>query len=287
MEEMKKIRFEDDGIATAVGMIFIIMIFVLLLSLFVTSYVPADMTSLEEQYSNNVMNEMIQLESTVNMLSLNYRQGEYSTVPFNLESGYIPLFSSPTIGDLVISGNGNGDSGFVYLNNSSVHIEAGGEVTAITNNRYYQDESFVYGLSSLFYEQQGTTQQVNSTLQYSFITPGLPSIGDINISINLVNLIGGPISFTGNSPFSLNIQIISKEIYVIRGNSTVFVVTPLKSLLYESTSSSILPLTKYYPSFSISEETQSNAMKMFLSSNNPNIPVSIYVTYISVIVSQG
>ncbi|MEM0135693.1 MAG: hypothetical protein QXU18_10810, partial [Thermoplasmatales archaeon] len=62
---MKRIRYQEEGVATAVGAIFAILVFVFLLSLFITSYVPAEMKSYEEQYSSGVQNDMMQFISVM------------------------------------------------------------------------------------------------------------------------------------------------------------------------------------------------------------------------------
>ncbi len=46
---MRGILYEEEGVASAVGTIFAILIFVSLLSIFVSTYVPAAMMADEEQ----------------------------------------------------------------------------------------------------------------------------------------------------------------------------------------------------------------------------------------------
>lgn len=285
---MKKIEYEEEGIATAVGMIFAILVFALLLSLFVTSYVPAEMSSFEEQYSSSAMNDMIQFMSTVGMLSLNYRQGESTSLAFNLQSAYVPIFSSPTTGFLYISQNGQGNDGYVYVSNSTNHLIAGGSLTVMTNNRYYVDEAFSYEFSSLFYEQAGSVPLVNSSLQYDFIQAGLPSSSSINLTLNLVNLVGGPNTISGSSPFSLTIQVLSKEVYELNGNATITLFSPLGLQVYNSTLSSISPLMVHYPFLELNKTSVgNNETELSIDSLNQYVPISLYITYVTIFVGVG
>lgn len=215
---MKSVRYEEEGVATAVGAIFSILIFIFLLSLFITSYVPAEMKSYEEQYSSNVQNEMVQLISTLSQLSSSYQQGESSEVAFNLQSNYVPLFSSPTVGELSLSSSNAGSSGFLSVGNSTVKIGSGGVLTVVTNNRYFVDESYSYEFSTIYYEQLGSNPPINTTFESNLIQVSPPANGSINLSMDLFNLLGGPINLSTGSPFSVGISDISKNVTVLKGN---------------------------------------------------------------------
>jgi len=226
---MRGILYEEEGVASAVGTIFAILIFVSLLSIFVSTYVPATMMADEEQYSSQMMNSMVQVASTITQLSLNYRQGETALIPFDLESGYVPIFSSPTYGYINISSDTASQEGYLTLgvykgavnttNMVGSNITVGGAIMAFTNNRYFTDEAWTYEFSSLYYFNPFIKDQRNSSLVSNFIQIG-PGSGNLkNVSIFLVNIIGGPNTISTSSPVALSIGILSKQTIIKDGTN--------------------------------------------------------------------
>lgn len=231
---MRTVKYEEEGVAAAVGAIFAILIFVFILSLFVSSYVPAEMTSYEEQYSSGVMNDLLQLTSTLSLLSLNYQQGESASVTFDLQSNYVPLFTTPTTGELTLSSPTKGSSGYITVSNSSESISSGGSIFVVTENRYFVNEAFRFELSSLFYEQYGSSPIINSTLQSNFIKVLPPANGSTVLSLDLYNIQGGPVSVSPQSPFAVSITTLSKDVLTLNGNFSLTYTSALEYQFYAS-----------------------------------------------------
>jgi len=101
------------------------------------------MASYEEQYASGLNNEMMQFISAVSLLSMNYLQGETTSVTFDLQSGYVPLFASPTVGELKLTQSSEGSAGYVFVNNSTRAVSSGGTLSVYTNNRYFVNEAFL------------------------------------------------------------------------------------------------------------------------------------------------
>ncbi len=256
---MKDIFYEEEGVASAVGTIFAILIFVSILSIFVSTYVPADMMADEEQYSSSMMNSMVQLASTISQLSLNYKQGETALIPFDLESSYIPIFSSPTYGLINISSNSKGQEGYLTLaiyngepvagNLIGQNISVGGAIMAFTDNRYFTDEAWTYEFSSLYYFNPVSHKQENSSLISDLIqvTPGVGGLN--NVSLFLVNVIGGPNTISTSSPIAISVGILSKEILIRTGTNISFSFSsnvlgnPIEDALNQSGVASIAKIT--------------------------------------------
>ena len=220
---MKEIYLEEEGVASAVGTIFAILIFVSILSIFVTTYVPATMMSDEEQYSSNLMNSMIQLASAINEMTMNYKQGETSLISFDLESSYVPIFSSPTMGYINISGQGPQQEGGLTLtmgSSSTPFASIGGSVMSISNNRYFVDEVWTYEFSSMMYNVHDSKTGGNSSLLFNLFQVGpSTSSSTVNLSFNLVNIVGGPFTISTASPFALTAEILSKQVMSKTGTS--------------------------------------------------------------------
>lgn len=277
---MKAANYEEEGVATAVGTIFAILIFIFLLSLFVTSYVPAEMTSLEEQYTSNVLNGMMELISTINLLTLDHQAGQSASVTFYFSSNYVPLFSSPTIGSLTLSRSSQNQYGTIYVNNSTIHLFSGGTLSAITNDRYFVDESFVYQFSSLFYEQYGSNPLVNTSLQYGLIHVTGPSGNGTKLDMTLVNLVGGPITLSTQSPFIITVQILSEEEHFLNGSVTLTIQSPLALTLYNATQTALF----HYPAVALNKVFQgADGIEMGITSSNQSSPLSLEVTEVTVL----
>ncbi|MGC8562183.1 MAG: hypothetical protein ACP5NO_03165 [Thermoplasmata archaeon] len=277
---MKSVRYEEEGVATAVGAIFAILIFMFLLSLFITSYVPAEMKSYEEQYSSGIQNDMVQLISTLSQLSVNYQQGASSSVAFNLQSNYIPLFSSPTVGELSLSSSNGESSGYLSVSNSTEKISSGGVLTVVTNNRYFVDEAYSYEFSTIFYEQLGSNPLINTTLESSLIHVNPPANGSINLSMNLFNLVGGPFNISTQSPFSIGITALSKNSVFITGNLTIACSSISGNWLYTVLEQELLSIHNLYLSYATGAAGYS-----YISIYSNSIPVTLHITEVSAMVS--
>ncbi len=279
MVNLKKVMYEEEGVATAVGAILAILIFIFLLSLFITSYLPAEMASYEEQYSTSVTNDMMQFVSSVSLLSLNFRQGETVSVTYDLQSGYVPLFATPTVGELSLTPSARGSNGYIMVGNSTMNLSAGGSLYVLTNNRYFVDEAFDYEASTLFYEQYGSSPLINSTLQFNLIQTEPPTNGSINMSMNLVNIMGGPISFSSQSPFTLSATALSKSTYLLKGNITLNLSSSLGSRLYPSLLEELSGINGVH----ISQSSGGNGYEK-ISIYSVTSPIAMNITELNVIV---
>ncbi len=275
---MKKVVYEEDGVATAVGAIFAILIFLFVLGLFIDNYVPAEMRSFEEQYSLNVENEVMQIGSALSLLSADFTPGQSVSVTFDLHSGYVPLFTDPTLGQLsLISGS---NEGYISVGNLTNEATAGGTISVETNSRYFVDESFVYEYSSIFYQQVGGRQPVNSTLQSSLVHVNPPTNGSINLSINLYNFMGGSINSTSQPNLVLSMTSVSMKTLYLYGNFTVTVSPSFSSLLYGVLRSDLSPVVGLVVSYA----SNGNGMQQILVSSN-TLPISLRVTLLTVMVT--
>lgn len=219
---MKSIIYKEEGVASAVGTIFAILIFVTLLGIVITTYVPATMTSYEEQYSEGILNSMVQLESDISYLVTNYKPYATLLIPFDLSSNYVPLFSSATFGTVNItppsSLNSEGSIDITYFGGASpLNYSVGGSIQVFTNNRYFVDQEYVYEYSSLIYDQVGSGGKVGSLMaseMLSLDSPVIESTGQAvtNITITLINIVGGPLMISSGGPVTISIEALSKNV---------------------------------------------------------------------------
>lgn len=283
---MKDIFYEEEGVASAVGTIFAILIFVSLLSIFVSTYVPATMMADEEQYSSSIMNSMVQLASAINQMALNPKPGEVSLIPFDLESGYVPIFSSPTFGYINISSNSPNQEGYLILKINSTPNEiftAGGAIMAFTDNRYFTDEAWSYEVSSLFYFNPNIKDQGNSSLISNFIRISPNTNGMDNVSIFLVNIVGGPNTISTSSPVAISVSLLTEQTYFVTGNNISLQFTSF--MLNEAIKGSIEQSLNLGGNFNIISSTSSPG-NYFIKESSSSV-FSVYITELTVMVGMS
>lgn len=281
---MKDVLYQEEGVASAVGTIFAILIFVSLLSIFVSTYVPATMMADEEQYSSTMMNSMVQLASSISQMSLNYRSGEVALIPFDLESSYVPIFSSPTYGYINVSSNGPSQEGYltieIFKNGTPQGpiISAGGAIMAFTDNRYFTDEAWSYEFSSLFYFNPSTKDQGSSSLISNLVHVNPNVNGLNNISLYLVNIVGGPNTISTSSPVAISVNTLNEQTFSLSGNNITLKYDSF--ILQKSIQNSLNQSLSFNKAFTFN----GNSSAFYISSLNP---FSIYITEITIIVGMS
>ncbi|MGC8645360.1 MAG: hypothetical protein ACP5UO_03715 [Thermoplasmata archaeon] len=232
-------RSKEEGVATAIGAILSILIVVLLLSLFVASYLPAEMSAYEESYSNNLLKSVMEVDSSINLLYVTFNKGEVVSVPFSMESGNVPLLSSPTVGTLSLMPADNGFGGFISVSNLTTKVSAGGSLSVETNDRYYVDQVYYYELSSVESSQIVNGSLVGSVMEFGLLSVQNGSNGSVIISLHLVNLEGGPVSISSPGPISVTLEAVSESEYRLTGNLSIAIDSQFSSQLFSTISDSL------------------------------------------------
>ena len=265
---MRVITYREEGVATAVGAILTILVFVILLTVFVTSYLPAEMTGYEETYSSNLMKSVMEVDSSVNLLFIEFRDGEIVTVPFSLESGSVPVISSPTVGTLSILPS---SSGFISVSNDTTKISSSGGVSAETNNRYYVDQIYYYELSTIINSQEVNGSSLGNIVESNLITAQRGDNGTIILSVHLVNLEGGPISISYPGPVILNLEAFSEQEYQLNGNVTIFIQSQFSQQIYSLIAAALAPFT----SLSIQHTITGDNLSLSISPNGATVMTDV------------
>ncbi|MEM0130433.1 MAG: hypothetical protein QXW75_03100, partial [Thermoplasmatales archaeon] len=191
-------------------------------------------------YTSNLLNSVMQLDSYVSILYVSGQVGETVTVPFELESGSIPFFSSPTVGTVSISGGKINSPFFIKISNATENLMSGGYIYVSSNNRYYVDQSYYYAFSSVI-----GSQQIKGTTTASVVESNLIKVGNtgnsISLIINLVKLEAGNMSVTAPGPVAVSLQTISVSRYALAGNVTVTVLSQLGYSIYSAIQEELSP----------------------------------------------
>ncbi len=216
---MKKswIRDDDKGVASTVGTIMALMVFLSFLALFTNQWVPVYMQESEASHVNDVMLSLTRFKMDVDMQILGYRIAQmtnasgyvpptmYHTV--KLGANGIPVFVADTMGHLSLNTN----SGlftiepFQYESNtlSFEGKEAGGTLDVYMPNRYYIPQRVIYENGGIVTDQYEGSY-VKDGPHFSIENSG----GLLNISLTTVHLFGNDRSMSGASTGGIHSKLL-------------------------------------------------------------------------------
>ena len=156
--------WNNEGVASTVGTIMALMVFLSFLSLMTNSYVPVWMEDNESNHVNVVENQFGTLKWSVDNQILGAQITGHSDVvmytPITLSAEGVPVFASPTAGALQIipeSGSVSGMSvSFNYSTGSNSYTiteRSGGNVALYMPNRYFVQQTIVYENGAIIVNQ--------------------------------------------------------------------------------------------------------------------------------------
>ena len=189
---------DREGVASVVGTILALLVFLSLLGIFTNHYVPSMMAGNEHQHDSQVVTQLSNLKQSIDSMMLYYINSQSNTLssydPVTLGSSGVPMFATGTNGQLgVIPVSGTQEpsfsTSFKYTLNGalySINSISGGGVVVNIPNRYYIPQSVLYEndavilgqssgqvmLASPGFTISATTAGVSiSVLQMSIVTP--------------------------------------------------------------------------------------------------------------------
>ncbi|MCK5023996.1 MAG: hypothetical protein KAR56_00085 [Thermoplasmata archaeon] len=160
-------NWNDEGVASTVGTIMALMVFLAFLSMFTSQYVPVWMEENEATHMNTVYSQFANLKQSVDIqvqagLILGSSQVQIFS-PIKLGANGIPMFAAPTPGYLSI----HRSSSYDYVNfsfgaptsvvnfNSTTDYESntGGTISMYAPNRYYVKQELAYENGAIILKQ--------------------------------------------------------------------------------------------------------------------------------------
>jgi hypothetical protein len=194
------IRWEDEGVASTVGTIMALMVFMAFLSMFTSQYVPVWMEENEATHMSEAYGQFAALKQAVDMQILAGTIQGTSPVqmfsPIKLGAAGIPMFASPTPGTLTMYRSDSYDNVSFSFNTSASVVDyemyTGGTIKLTADNRYYIEQELAYENDALIIKQPDG--------QYMRATPGLfitPAGGLYLISYTQVDLRGDDTDYIG------------------------------------------------------------------------------------------
>jgi len=154
-------NWNDEGVASTVGTIMAMMVFLAFLSMFTNQYVPVWMEENEATHMNVVYGQFASLKQAVDMQVLaGVIQGSSPVQifsPVKLGADGIPMFAAPTPGYLSFYRSNSYDNvSFSYNTSASIgnHTsKTGGTISMYGPNRYFVEQEYAYENDALILKQ--------------------------------------------------------------------------------------------------------------------------------------
>ncbi|MFO7619174.1 MAG: hypothetical protein R6W91_05910 [Thermoplasmata archaeon] len=200
-------RWGDDGVASTVGTIMAMMVFLSALSMFTSQYIPVYMEENEASHMSEAYGQFAALKQAVDLQILAGTIQGTSPVqmfsPIKLGAPGIPMFASPTPGYL---STGRLDSynnvSFSFKTNATishdVKYETGGSISLYVANRYYIPQELAYENDALILKQSDG-QYMKAMPQFKATLVGIGNNGTYlyDISYTLVDMRGLDSNYVG------------------------------------------------------------------------------------------
>ena len=215
-EKARKSLFNSESAgATVIAAVLLLSIIFTVLTVVRTEYVPQWKTDAEQSHMSEVQNDMAELKSTVDMVSLftasdqdSSAYGYSVTVPFSMGGGEIPVLE-PSKSSGTLSVNTERYRMTITPKRSSITespqiVDCGG-ITYYSNNRQYMDQVFRYENGALILSQ-GERSLMRQVPSFSIQQT---EEGNYTVSIQAIEIKGDADSISSNTDASLRLTGLS------------------------------------------------------------------------------
>ena len=208
------IRRDENGVASVIGTIMALLIFLTFMSMFVNTYIPIWMKENERLHMNEVQNQMGEVKGKIDNLIVNAQVTGTSMVntyePLTMGANGIPLFAAATAGAVILKPSGTTTTGIQAIFNSSangaivkVDESGGGKLEFYAPNRYYVGQWLAYENGALIVKQDaGQAMKATPSLEIT------KSGGVFNIVFTQIDITGTNSTMAGTGVAGVNINLI-------------------------------------------------------------------------------
>lgn len=205
-----KIQDSEEGVATTVGTIMALLIFLSIFSLITQQYVPVWMEDNEAYHMDEVKSQFAQMKGNIDSLILNNNKGYPTYTPIKLGSEGIPMFSEETMGIISQESYWGESSPGMELNfnhdGNRYQFSASGNISIEVLNRYFEQQTLIYEYGAIILEQ-GDDSIVRAS-------PPI-SINEVNneytIQISVIDIIGENSRHGGAGTVGVTAQLLSRS----------------------------------------------------------------------------
>jgi len=214
----KFIKKDRMGVASTIGTIMALMVFLTIISMFTNTYIPIWMKENERDHMDEVLGQFGELKGKVDVLIVNAQTTQRPTInmfqPINLGSDSVPVFTSATAGFLHLKPSGTYDTGvsvdFWYNYSGTkqhIVIDGGGCLEYYAPNRYFVQQWYGYENGALIiYQKEGMAVRASPS-----IVLALNPDNTVNVQFDQVDLIGDNETVAGIGMAGVNIDLYSHE----------------------------------------------------------------------------
>lgn len=218
----RELRRDERGVASTVGTIMALLVFLTFLSLIVNQYVPVWMKDSEASHMDGAVGQFADLKGAIDFQALGAIMAQNAGAIFvpstastavTLGVDGVPIFSSPSSGALTSSpGTGTWNVTFSYLignGQSDVSSSSSGQIDLNVANRYYPSGVIAYDNGAVI-----RSQSDGQVLVAAPIFQATPASGKLGLDFELVNLYGsGSASGTSTQIVSTNVFGVNQQTY--------------------------------------------------------------------------
>ena len=217
----RRIRSDQDGVASTVGTVMALLVFLTLLSLIVNQYVPVWMKDSEAAHMNGALGQFSSMKSAIDLQNLAAQGSGSDYVPVTAASAVtlgvegVPIFAVPTVGMLT----SDPDAGpftvtFDYLIptpaggdlRTRVREQSNGSIALDVVNRYYTPQKVVYENGAVIRAQRdGQVIRAQPTFLVTEVNQTL------QVRLDLVTLYGRG-AITGASTEVVNTRLFATDV---------------------------------------------------------------------------
>ncbi|MEI6795520.1 MAG: hypothetical protein WCK39_01520 [Methanomassiliicoccales archaeon] len=196
------LKKDREGVASTIGTMMALLIFLTLFTMFTNSYLPLWMKDNERQHMTSVMDEMGTLKGKIEIQESMVSISGQSSLPmfqtFQLGAAGVPVFVAPTVGVLSLMNNTQCSMTVTYApkstwaNTSLWTQPVGGCVQLWAPNRYFVQQWITYENNGILTKQtDGQTMNVAPGVSFN------GALSTMSVGISTVNLIAANTSVTG------------------------------------------------------------------------------------------
>ncbi|MEF8873447.1 MAG: hypothetical protein V5A88_02115 [Candidatus Thermoplasmatota archaeon] len=209
VKRRRSVDESEEGVATTVGTIMALLVFLSLLSLITQQYVPVWMEDNEAYHMETVKGQFAEMKGGIDSLILNDQLGypRYSSVRLGAEG--IPLFASSSPGVLRLRPRWDPDQDKGMRVNwteegEETILRSTGNLSLQARNRYFEGQTIIYEHGAILLEQdEGEVMRARPPISIEEIG------GDYRIRLTMVDLVGSERDIGGRGTVGVTTELVS------------------------------------------------------------------------------
>lgn len=203
------IQESEEGVATTVGTIMALLIFLSIFSLITQQYVPVWMEDKEAYHMDEVKSQMAQMKGNIDSLILNNYKGYPTYTSIKLGSEGIPMFAEESMGIISLESYRSESTGMQLSFNHSENeysFSASGNISVEVLNRYFEQQKLVYEYGAIILEQ-GDDSIVRASPPISITEVD----GQYDIQISIIDIVGDDSRHGGAGTVGVTAKLLSRS----------------------------------------------------------------------------